>query len=114
YGWLESATRSVEELTKGAFGAALNTLNAARIVELLDAPVVFELEGLGDDQKRFFCLYVLQYVLLLRKHQHVLREVLRHVLVFDESHHVFPKDQYATLSVPSRLAREVREYGEAI
>ncbi len=43
-----------------------------------------------------------------------MREVLQHVLVFDESHNVFPKDQYGEHSVPSRLAREVREYGEAI
>jgi hypothetical protein len=43
-----------------------------------------------------------------------MREVLRHMLVFDESHNVFPRDQYGEHSVPSRLAREVREYGEGI
>src|SRR5262249_42623672 len=81
---------------------------------LLSVPVVFELQGLGDDQKRCVCLYFLQSVLLLRKHQRDEREVLRHVLVFDEAHNVFPKEQWGELGVPSRLAREVREYGEAI
>lgn len=114
YGWLESAVRTLQELSQTAFGQALNSTTNAGLHTLLDRPVVFELEGLGDDQKRFFCLFVLQSVLLLRKHGGAAREQLQHVLVFDESHHVFPKDQYGELSVPSRLAREVREYGEAI
>ena len=114
YGWLESTCRSLEELTTGQFGSGLNATEALPLTEVLAQPVVFEVHGLGDDQKRFFCLYVLQYLLLLRKNAPAAREVLRHVLVFDESQHVFPKDQYGTLSIPSRLAREIREYGEGI
>jgi DNA helicase HerA-like ATPase len=82
--------------------------------ELLAVPVVFELEGLGEDQQRFCSLYLLQSVLFLRKHETVEREVLRHVLVFDEAHNIFRKDQWGELSLPSKLAREVREYGEAL
>jgi hypothetical protein len=113
YGWLESSTRSLEELTKGNFGRALNTPGTA-IRSLLDAPVVFELQGFGEDQKRFFCLFFLQAILLLRKNATARREVLQHVLVFDEGHNVFPRERPGELSVPARLAREVREYGEAI
>lgn len=114
YGWLESSARSLDELTKGAFGSALNAIPGTPLRDLLCRPVVFELQGLSDDQKRFFCLFFLYAVLQLRKNQSEQREVLRHVLVFDEAHNVFPKDQYGQLGVPSRLAREVREYGEAI
>jgi hypothetical protein len=114
YGWLESTCRSLEELTSGRFGSSLNAKTPPSLAVVLEHPVVFELHGLGDDQKRFFCLYVLQYLLLLRKNSSVAREVLRHVLVFDESQHVFPKDPFGTLSIPSRLAREIREYGEGI
>jgi hypothetical protein len=114
YGWLESSYRSIEELTKGALGQALNAIDGVTLEDLIHASVVFELQGLGEDQKKCFCLYLLQAVLLLRKHQPDEREVLRHVLVFDEAHNVFPKDQWGTLSVPSKLAREIREYGEAI
>src|ERR1019366_5356417 len=53
-------------------------------------------------------------VMQLRKHGRAPREVLQHVLVFDEAHNVFPKEPFGQLGVPSRLAREVREYGEAI
>jgi hypothetical protein len=81
---------------------------------LLDRPVVLELQTLGEDQKRCVCLYLLQAVLMLRKHQDDEREVLRHVLVFDEAHNVFPKEQFGVVGVPARLAREVREYGEGI
>ncbi len=113
YGWLESSTRSLEELTKGSFGRALNT-SGHTIADLLTRPVVFELQGFGDDQKRFFCLFFLQGVLLLRKNASTPREALQHVLVFDEGHNVFPRERQGEVSVPARLAREVREYGEAI
>jgi hypothetical protein len=114
YGWIESSARSVEELVKGGFGASLNAQNGLSIEELLSWPVVFELEGLGVDQKRFFCLYFLQAVLLVRKKQELQRERFRHCLVFDESHHIFPRQKPGVHDVPSLLAREVREYGEAI
>jgi hypothetical protein len=114
YGWLESSVRSLDELSKGSFGTALNAINGTTIREFLNVPVVFELQGLGDDQKRFFCLLLLQGILLVRKNEHRSREHFQHALVFDESHNVFPKEQYGELGIASRLAREVREYGEAI
>ena len=114
YGWLESSARSLEELTRGGYGKALNAHDHGTFADLLGLPVVFELQGLGDDQKRFFCLFALHAVLQLRKNDNSVREVLRHVLVFDEAHNIFPKEQFGQLGVPSRLAREVREYGEAI
>ena len=114
YGWLESSARSLEELSKGGYGDALSAINGIAFADLLRRPVVFELQGLGDDQKKFFCLYCLHAVLQLRKNDTSAREVLRHGLLFDEAHNVFPKEQYGELGVPSRLAREVREYGEGI
>lgn len=114
YGWLESAYRSIEELTKGAIGESLNDPDGITLARLLVVPVVFELQALGEDQKRAFCLYLLQAVLLFRKHQHDEREVLKHVIVCDEAHNVFPKDHWGVVSVPSKIAREIREYGEGL
>jgi hypothetical protein len=114
YGWLESSTRSLEELTKGSFGKALNATSGAPVADLLRCSVVFELQGFGDDQKRFFCLLWLEVVLLLRKSSSAPREQLQHVLIFDEGHNVFPRERLGEVSVPARLAREVREFGEAI
>jgi hypothetical protein len=114
YGWLESSTRSLEELTKGKFGRALNATHGSTVADLLGRQVVFELQGFGDDQKRFFCLFFLQGVLMLRKNSTTPREQLQHLLVFDEGHNVFPRERLGEVSIPARLAREVREYGEAI
>jgi len=114
YGWLESSTRSLEELTKGSFGRALNATQGTPVAELLTRSVVFELQGFGDDQKRFFCLLWLEIILLLRKSSSAPREQLQHVLIFDEGHNVFPRERMGEVSVPARLAREVREFGEAI
>lgn len=113
YGWLESSTRSLEELTKGRLRDAFNH-GVTTVGALLQEPIVFELESLADDQKRFFCLYFLQAVLHLRKCADAPREVLQHALIFDEAHNVFPKEKYGEISVASRLAREIREFGEAI
>jgi hypothetical protein len=114
YGWLESSYRSVEELTKGALGKSLNAIDGTTLEALLEIPAVFELQGLGDDQKRCFCVYLLQGVLLLRKHQTDAREVLRNCLIFDEAQNVYQKDQWGHLSLPSKLAREIREFGTSI
>ncbi|MDX2154026.1 MAG: DUF87 domain-containing protein [Bryobacteraceae bacterium] len=114
YGWLESSHRALDELSKDELGQALCAITENTITHLLSRPVVLELTGLGDDQKRAVCLYLLQYLLLLRKYQTAEREVLHHVMIFDEAHNVFPKEQWGELGVPSRLAREIREYGEAI
>jgi len=114
YGWLESSTRSLEELTKGSFGRALNATNGTPVADMLTRSVVFELQGFGDDQKRFFCLLWLEIILLLRKSSSAPREQLQHALIFDEGHNVFPRERPGEVSVPARLAREVREFGEAI
>lgn len=114
YGWLESSTRSLEELTKGSFGRALNATEGTAVTDLLERGVVFELHGFGEDQKRFFCLFFLEAVLLLRKNGAAVRERLQHLLVFDEGHNVFPRERLGEVSLPARLAREVREYGEAL
>ena len=52
--------------------------------------------------------------MILRKNSTAAREELRHVLVFDEGHNVFPRERPGEVSIPARLAREVREFGEAI
>lgn len=114
YGWLESSTRSLEELSKGSFGRALNATNHTPVHELLTRSVIFEMHGFGDDQKRFFCLFFLQAVLLLRKNSSAPREELQHLLVFDEAHNIFPRERPGEVSIPARLAREVREFGEGI
>jgi len=114
YGWLESSCRSLEELSKGKLGSSLNALHGWSLKELLNWPVVFELEGLGNDQKRFLCMFFLQAVFLYRKKGSLKREILRHMLIFDESYNIFPREKQGELELPSRLAREIREYGEGI
>ena len=114
YGWLESSNRALEELTTGQFGRSLNATSGTPVEDVLDRAIVVELHGLGDDQKRFFCLLMLQAILLLRKNGTARRERLQHLLIFDEAHNVFPRERLGEVSVPARLAREVREYGEAI
>ena len=112
-GWLESTERAVNQLTKGPFGDALNAReDVMTIAELLQRSVVFELEGLGDNQRKTFSVYLLQAILLTRKKQSLPKEVLHQVLLFDEAQNVFTREQLGDPpSVQGRLAREVREFG---
>jgi hypothetical protein len=114
YGWLESTARSLEELTNGEFGNALNANDPMPLTELLHHAVVCELHTLGEEQKRFTCLYFLHAIFHIRKASDDKREQLHHALIFDEAHNVFPREPPGELSIPARLAREIREYGEAI
>jgi hypothetical protein len=114
--WLQSCERAVDELTTGPFGDSLNaTTDAMTIDELLDRNVVFELEGLGIDQGRTLSIYLLQSLLLLRKKQHLPKEILRHMLIFDEAQNIFIKEKQGDPpSIQSQLMREVRAYGEGV
>jgi DNA-binding PadR family transcriptional regulator len=114
-GWLESTDRAIDELTKGPFGDALNAQDGMTIEALLPQCVDFELEGLGDDQRKTFSVFLLQANLMIRKRQTLPREVLHQVLLFDEAHNVFVKEKLGDPpSVQSRLAREIREFGIAL
>ena len=88
--------------------------NPMSLHALLLQPVVFELHHLGEEQKRFTCTYFLHAIFLLRKAGSAQREELQHAMIFDEAHNVFPREPPGELSMPARLAREIREYGEAI
>jgi hypothetical protein len=115
-GWLESAKRALEELTTGPFGDALNARgDAMHMEDLLNRPVVMELEGLGYDQGKTFCIFYLQTVKLTRKRQSLPKEVLHHVTLADEAHNIFTKEKRGDPpSVQSTVARELRELGEGI
>jgi len=68
-GWLESALRIATVLTFGDFGKICNYKgeDSFTVEELLDKKVIFELNALGNIEKKFFCEFVLTYIYKLRK-----------------------------------------------
>ena len=91
-----------------------------RIEELLDHPLVIELDGLRRDEANFLVEYILAYIFAYRiANGH--RGSLRHVIVFDEATRVFYKkrewrETTLELGMPfvETVPQIIRDYGEGI
>ncbi len=98
-GWLESALRIASVLTFGDFGNVLNYKGkqSISVEDLLKKKVLFELNSLGNIEKKFFCEFILTYIYKLKKN-------------------IFLKDKtnFVKESVTDMIYREMREYGTSL
>ncbi len=118
-GWLESALRIASVLTFGSFGKICNYKgdNGLNVEDLLDKKVIFELNSLGNIEKKFFCEFVLTYIYKLKKaKQNKTNIEFEHAILVDEAHNIFLKDKthFVNESVTDMIYREMREYGTAL
>jgi hypothetical protein len=117
-GWLESALRIASVLTFGDFGNILNYKGkqSISIDELLDKKIIFELNSLGNIEKKFFCEFILTYIYKLKKARQVNTESFEHAILVDEAHNIFLKDKtnFVKESVTDMIYREMREYGTSL
>ena len=67
--WYESALRIASVLTFGDFGKVINYdgKKSLSVEELFDKKVIFELNSLGNTEKKFFAEYLLTYIFKLKK-----------------------------------------------
>jgi len=118
-GWLESALRIATVLTFGEFGKSVNYKgeNSFTVEELLDKKVIFELNSLGNIEKKFFCEFVLTYIYKLKKaRQNHTNGKFDHAIIVDEAHNIFLKKptNFSNESVTDIIYREMREYGTSL
>ncbi|MBU2577143.1 MAG: DUF87 domain-containing protein [Nanoarchaeota archaeon] len=118
-GWLESALRIATVMTFGEFGKTVNYKgkNSFTVEELLDKKVIFELNSLGNIEKKFFCEFVLTYIYKLKKaEQNHVRNGFDHAIIVDEAHNIFLKKptNFSNESVTDMIYREMREYGTSL
>ena len=114
--WFESALRIASVLTFGSFGKVINYdgKKSLPIEDLFDKQVVFELNSLGNIEKKFFCEFVLTYIYKLKKAQERKdNEGFNYAILVDEAHNVFLKNKtnFIAESVTDMVYREMREYG---
>jgi hypothetical protein len=117
--WLESALRIASVLTFGSFGKVLNYKgdNSINVEGLLNKKVIFELNSLGNIEKKFFCEFILTYIYKLKKaKQRGIDENFNHAILVDEAHNIFLKDKthFVNESVTDMIYREMREYGTSL
>ena len=114
--WFESALRIASVLTFGSFGKVISYdgKKSLPIEDLFDKQVVFELNSLGNIEKKFFCEFVLTYIYKLKKAQErKANENFNYAILVDEAHNVFLKNKtnFLSESVTDMVYREMREYG---
>lgn len=117
--WLVSALRIVNSLTFGEFGQTINDKSKYNpgIEELLENQIVFELDGLGVMEKKFFCSYLLMYLYKYNKaNSHGFKNKFKLACLVDEAHNIFLKEKPSFIqeSITEVVYREIREYGVSL
>ncbi len=114
--WYESASRIASVLTFGAFGKVINYegKKALPIEDLFQKKAIFELNSLGNIEKKFFCEFMLTYIYKLKKaKENKVDDSFNYAILVDEAHNVFLKNKtnFLSESVTDMVYREMREYG---
>ncbi len=114
--WYESALRIATVLTFGDFGKVINYdgKKSLSMEDLLDKRVIFELNSLGNIEKKFFSEFILTYIYKLKKAgQNKSSNEFNHAILVDEAHNIFLKNKtnFLSESVTDMVYREMREYG---
>ena len=117
--WYESALRIASVLTFGDFGKVINYdgKRSLSVEDLFDKRVIFELNSLGNVEKKFFAEYILTYIYKLKKaNSGRVDEGFNHAILVDEAHNIFLKNKtyFVSESVTDMIYREMREYGTCL
>ena len=114
--WQDSAMRIVRTFTFGPASGAFNSRHPIKLEELLDKPVVLELDQeLPKPLRVFFSDLLLRWIHLYRLGQGEV-DRLRHVTFLEEAHNLFPRSQIEHQSTNSleNVFREIRSFGEGL
>ena len=114
--WQDSCLRILRSLTFGPATAALNHREPAHLENLLNEQVIFELDQELPKNLRVFLVEVLfRWIHLFRLGQGETGK-LRHVLVLEEVHNLFPRSsfEFQSASGLENVFRELRSFGQGL
>src|ERR1043166_8979512 len=114
--WQDSCARILNTFTFGPAAGAFNARHPLKLEELLQKPIVIELDQeLPKPLRVFFSDIILRCIHLYRLGQGE-TESLRHVTLLEEVHNLFPKthaEKQASNSLEN-VMREIRGFGEGL
>lgn len=114
--WRDSCLRILRTFTFGPAAKAFNAREPIQLENLLNKPVVLELDlELPKTVRAFFTETILRWIHLYRLSQGE-TDKLRHVLVLEEAHNIFPAPAYGESSNGGleNVYREIRSFGQAL
>ena len=114
--WRDSCLRILRTFTIGPAAEAFNAREPVHLEDLLTKPVVLELDlGMPKTVRTFFTEAILRWIHLYRLSQGETDQV-RHVLVLEEAHNIFP--QRLAHELPNggleNVYREIRSFGQGL
>jgi DNA helicase HerA-like ATPase len=114
--WRDSCSRILKTFIFGPAAGAFNARHPVRLEELLDKPLIIELDQeLPKPLRVFFSDIVLRWIHLYRLGQGETEE-LRHVTFLEEIHNLFPRTHLEKQTTNSLeiIFREIRGFGEGL
>ncbi len=112
--WKVSAVNVLFKLTTGPIGRLTNCLGIISLSDILNKPVILELDSLGSETDRSlftqtFLLWLYYYRLAEGKSQ-----TSKHVLIVEEAHNLFLRRADNRQSVHDMMLRQMRDLGQAL
>jgi len=113
--WKQTALRIFQSFTMGHASKVFNARNPIKLEELLNKPVILELDlELPKPLRVFFSEMILRWIHLYRLGQGE-TEKLQHVLFLEEAHHLFSDPyRYKETNSLENIYREIRAFGQGI
>jgi Helicase HerA-like C-terminal/Helicase HerA, central domain len=113
--WKQTALRIFQSFTLGKAKRVFNTRKPIKLEDLLDKPVILELDlEMPKPLRMFFSEIILRWIHLYRLTQGE-TDKLKHVLFLEEVHNLFAQNSFVKSSNSlENLYREIRGFGEGI
>lgn len=114
--WRESCLRILRTFTFGPASTAFNARDPIHLEDILKTPVILELDlELPKTVRTFFNETILRWIHLYRLGQGE-TDTLRHVLIMEEAHNIFPArtDDNLPNSGLENVYREIRSFGQGL
>lgn len=114
--WWQSTKRIFNSFIFGPSSKSFNTRNPIKLEDLLEEPVIFELDQeMPKPLRIFFMELIIRFIHLYRLGQGE-SEKLRHVLFLEEIHNLFHKTNFDKEKINSleNVYREIRSFGQGL
>lgn len=113
--WKQTALRIFQTFTTGTAAKAFNARYPIKLEDLLDKPVILELDlEIPKPLRTFFSEMILRWIHLYRVTQGE-TEKLRHVLFLEEAHNLFGETGlYKETNSLENVYREIRSFGQGL
>jgi hypothetical protein len=113
--WWQSTKRIFKSFTFGPTSKSFNARNPIKLEELLEKPVIFELDQEMPKPLRIFFMDLVTKFIHMTRLSEGETDKLRHVLFLEEIHNLFQQTKYEKrIDSLENIYREIRSFGQGL